>query len=438
MALDKDSLPCTQIGDNDSLAAMVSTLVNADWLILLTDVPGLFTADPTTDPRARRLASVKHEGLPEIKRRFASGETLDPTEDLRLREWVTLDGGAAPGRTLPAGPSAAAVAAAPGPGAPGPGKMHRQMALSLSSTAPKAGKGTAAGGGGVKHQVAAGSTGSEASAGDVGEDSDFVDTGTPTGDTAGSSFPVFGGGAGDKDADDLQPTVWASNNIAAAPRPAAASAGDASASSTSGAATVGKVKPAASGRWGTGGMATKLAAAQIASACGANTVIMHSADVADIPRGVLEKGFASGTTIEPSPTPATKGHKRWLTTQTAVGNLVLDAGAVDAVQRGSTLFPAGVAEVQGAFRVNDVVNLVDADGSIVAKALVDYGSDDVHAIRGLKAEDIERVLGYITVESVCRRANIAVMRRVAKYATSASEPLEASAAAATAAAVGRK
>ncbi|CAE7691984.1 proB, partial [Symbiodinium sp. KB8] len=48
--------PLAQIGDNDNLAAMVATMVDAEVLVLLTDVDGLYTADPGSDPSARRIA----------------------------------------------------------------------------------------------------------------------------------------------------------------------------------------------------------------------------------------------------------------------------------------------------------------------------------------------------------------------------------------------
>ena len=49
-----------KVGDNDNLSALVATLVNADLLLLLTDQPGLFTADPRVDPNARLINEVHH------------------------------------------------------------------------------------------------------------------------------------------------------------------------------------------------------------------------------------------------------------------------------------------------------------------------------------------------------------------------------------------
>lgn len=157
-------------------------------------------------------------------------------------------------------------------------------------------------------------------------------------------------------------------------------------------------------------MQTKLAAAEIACASGAATVILHSRDAGSIAACVVSGSFGLGTTFEPSSSPVRKGHKRWITAQTPMGSLMLDDGAVAAVRRGDTLFPVGVRSVDGHFRVSDVVALRDTSGRAVARALVDYGSDEIRRIAGKPSSEIKAALGFSTTSSVCRRSNIAVMR----------------------------
>ena len=53
-----------KVGDNDNLSALVANLVNADWLVLLTDQRGLFTADPGTNPDAELIQSVTGASIP--------------------------------------------------------------------------------------------------------------------------------------------------------------------------------------------------------------------------------------------------------------------------------------------------------------------------------------------------------------------------------------
>ena len=50
-----------KVGDNDNLSALIALLAEADLLLLLTDQPGLFTADPRTDPDAQLIPEVRHD-----------------------------------------------------------------------------------------------------------------------------------------------------------------------------------------------------------------------------------------------------------------------------------------------------------------------------------------------------------------------------------------
>lgn len=68
-----DEIEEGRFGDNDNLSAMVANLVDADLLIILTDIPGLYTADPRHHPEARLIAQVDHINN-EIER-FAAGST---------------------------------------------------------------------------------------------------------------------------------------------------------------------------------------------------------------------------------------------------------------------------------------------------------------------------------------------------------------------------
>ena len=127
----------------------------------------------------------------------------------------------------------------------------------------------------------------------------------------------------------------------------------------------------------TGGMATKLTAARIATAAGCSTAVVHGAAPSRVGR-VLAGDAAAGTVFHATPTP-TRGRKRWITSVPVKGGLTLDAGAAAAVRRrGKSLFVAGVASVSGVFGPLDAVSLTDGEtGAELARGLINYGSEDV-------------------------------------------------------------
>jgi glutamate 5-kinase len=142
---------------------------------------------------------------------------------------------------------------------------------------------------------------------------------------------------------------------------------------------------------GTGGMATKIAAARIASAAGCATIITLGQRPA--PLQAVEDGERA-TVIEPSTTPAA-AYKAWIAGSLApAGALVVDAGAADAVRRGKSLLAAGVRRAEGRFDKGDAVVIRDEAGHEIARGLVRYEAEDAVRILGLKSEAIEPTLGY--------------------------------------------
>ena len=142
---------------------------------------------------------------------------------------------------------------------------------------------------------------------------------------------------------------------------------------------------------GTGGMATKLAAARIASAAGCATVITLGSRPS--PLKAVEDGERA-TVIEPSTTPAA-AYKAWIAGSLApAGALVVDAGAAEAVRKGKSLLAAGVRRAEGRFDKGDAVVIRDEAGQEIARGLVRYEADDAQRILGLKSGAIEAALGY--------------------------------------------
>ena len=128
------------------------------------------------------------------------------------------------------------------------------------------------------------------------------------------------------------------------------------------------------GRWGTGGMMTKLTAARIATASG---VTVHLADGRD--QGMLERvlsGGRGGTVFHPHPQPLGQ-RKSWLAHALhPQGSLRIDVGACRALRhQGASLLLVGITDVSGEFKANQPVLILDHDGHEVARGLSSIGSE---------------------------------------------------------------
>jgi len=140
-----------------------------------------------------------------------------------------------------------------------------------------------------------------------------------------------------------------------------------------------------------GGMITKLQAAQIATHAGCATFIA-SGDMDRPLHALANGGKCSVFTSEGSPASA---RQQWLAGVLEVcGELHLDAGAVVALKQGNSLLPVGVIDVIGSFRRGDAVTLVDAGGAEFGRGLAAYASDEADAIKGCHSDKIASRLGY--------------------------------------------
>ena len=134
----------------------------------------------------------------------------------------------------------------------------------------------------------------------------------------------------------------------------------------------------------TGGIATKLEAAGIASTAGVPVILAAAGNVADALRGIGGTVFAVQ-----GKRPASRLF--WLQHASSPrGRLVLDDGAVRAVtQRRASLLPAGVTAVSGDFGAGDAVELVALDGSVVARGLIAYDVSEIPALIGRSTKDLD-------------------------------------------------
>lgn len=144
---------------------------------------------------------------------------------------------------------------------------------------------------------------------------------------------------------------------------------------------------------GTGGMATKLQAADIATRAGVEVVIASGKRPELI--SMLARGEKAGTRFLAQANPL-ESRKSWiLAGPPPHGELYVDAGAQAAVHdKGSSLLPKGIVKVQGDFERGDVVRIMTAEGRELARGISRYNAGDMAQIAGKHSDDIESCLGY--------------------------------------------
>ncbi len=165
---------------------------------------------------------------------------------------------------------------------------------------------------------------------------------------------------------------------------------------------------AGSERDGTGGMVTKLQAARMATAGGAD-VVMASGLEPDV-LGRLARGEEIGTFF-PSFADRLESRKRWiLSGRTIRGSIVVDEGAARALrERKTSLLPAGIREVAGPFGRGDTVQIVSPEDERIACGITNYASDEMAAIRGEKSSRFVEILGHDYGAEAVHRDNLVLL-----------------------------
>lgn len=454
-----------RVGDNDTLSALVAAMVSAEWLFLFTDVDSLFDANPRDDATAAPIRVVPPEAIADLRRQMVAG-----APKLRL--------------PVPAAERAAAAAAA---AAAACGSAVVPLSISVASASAASSV--------VRFAEAAAAPPAASAV-------DSADEAYGSGAASSSASAVVAVDVAVGAAVPAPPRKSSSSGGLAAAGAASGSSSAAGASGGAGAAASGSGKqghaqaaPAqgqAGSAFGTGGMATKLKAGQLASAAGVTTVITQTSRVEEVVAAlsslcpstfpaagaagaVLAGGAAAAGGLSPmpsvvlatpSPAPGTpaaaspaaspaasserrllfarlgfgstllpsahpvSGRKRWILGLAPAGRIIIDAGAVAAVVRArKSLFPAGVVRVEGDFDASEAVAICNEAGVEVARALTNYGADDIRKIRGKRSKDVSEALGYPGAEAVADRDNIV---RVMEAAGAASPPASAATAGGTA------
>jgi glutamate 5-kinase len=160
---------------------------------------------------------------------------------------------------------------------------------------------------------------------------------------------------------------------------------------------------------GTGGMATKLQAADIARRAGIEVIIAAGSAENVVFDSLSDE--PQGTRFLPLPE-ALENRKRWiLAGPAATGNIVIDSGAVNAViGKGSSLLAKGVIKVSGRFARGEVVRVTTNDGALVAKGICGYSDADLSKIAGKHSKEIADTLGYDYGAEVIHRDDMVVIQ----------------------------
>ncbi len=144
---------------------------------------------------------------------------------------------------------------------------------------------------------------------------------------------------------------------------------------------------------GTGGMATKLQAANTARHAGVDVVIAAGSEPNVILR--VAAGEAVGTRF-PALTSRIESRKAWiLAGPKPAGRLIVDEGAAFALcHKGRSLLPAGIRKVEGNFLRGDTVLILDGERRELARGIASYTAADLRKIAGCRSDEIETILGY--------------------------------------------
>jgi len=160
---------------------------------------------------------------------------------------------------------------------------------------------------------------------------------------------------------------------------------------------------------GTGGMATKLAAAQIATQAGCEMIIMDGR--ASAPFSRLENGERS--TLFLATTNPKNARAQWIIgSLKPKGRLRIDAGAVNALKNGKSLLAAGVTNIEGRFQKGDAIGIYDNANLEIARGLSSYDSQKIQLIMGQQSEKIEDILGYTNGPALIHRDNLVMIPNV--------------------------
>ena len=152
--------------------------------------------------------------------------------------------------------------------------------------------------------------------------------------------------------------------------------------------------------YGSGGMKTKLEAAKICMNAGCYMAIANGKHINPLSK-LLKENICTWFLPKVSTLDA---RKKWIISSIGSnGKIYIDNGALRALRNGKSLLSAGITKVEGTFSKGDNILIVDNDGKESARGLTSFSSEEINKIKGLKSDQIEKILGYSSKSEIIHR-----------------------------------
>ena len=156
----------------------------------------------------------------------------------------------------------------------------------------------------------------------------------------------------------------------------------------------------ADSNYGSGGMITKLKAAKIATSAGCATIVTDGLKKTPL-TSLIEGGKC---TYFPARSNSKSSRKQWLSGYLDTsGSFKIDDGAKVALEKGGSLLPVGLTEIEGTFERGDVVTIIDANNTELGKGMTAYSSVEAKQIIGCQSDSIKDKLGYKNSSEIVHR-----------------------------------
>ena len=161
-------------------------------------------------------------------------------------------------------------------------------------------------------------------------------------------------------------------------------------------------------KFGTGGMVTKIIAAEMVTKIGTSLVIASGDEPKNITR-IVEKENIGTLFVKKNKKISLR--KYWLAYgPSKEGALTIDNGAKSALKNGKSLLSVGIKSVEGTFDKGAIVEIEDLKGKVIATGISNYSSEEINLIKGEQSENIEEILGYKYDEAVIHIDNVAMKK----------------------------
>lgn len=162
-------------------------------------------------------------------------------------------------------------------------------------------------------------------------------------------------------------------------------------------------------KFGTGGMSTKIIAAEMATKIGTNLIIASGEDPSNISKIVEKENIG---TLFVKENKKISSRKYWLAYGPHKrGVIIIDDGAEKAIRKGSSLLPVGVKSAEENFDRGTVLKITNLKGELVATGISNYSSEEIELIKGHKSESIEKILGHKYDDVIIHIDNMLVIEK---------------------------